>query len=267
MMQALVGEIRELNKYHELLFKMVRREIAARNAGTLFGIFWSYFQPLVIVGTYFFIFDYVFKMRLSGEHAKVSVGSYLVVGTLPWIAFVDYVSRAMNSLIEAGSLLQKNSLPPAVFVLKSVLASAVVYVPITLGVTLLYGDSHHFSISVLGVVPLLLIHLILAIIVGYTLAFIVAAFRDMQQIVGFVFSLGIFAAPILFELQQYPEGMRWLLWLNPMTPFVLSFQSILLHGMPPDWLSILVIFAWLVVFGFVLNLILPRGKENLVDWV
>jgi lipopolysaccharide transport system permease protein len=266
-MRALINEAKELNKYSELLFKMVRREIATRNAGTLLGVFWSYFQPLVTVATYFFIFDYVFKMRLSGDHSKVSVGSYLVVGTLPWIAFVDYVGRSMNSLVDAGSLLQKNSLPPVVFVLKSVVASAVIYLPITIGVSMLYGEIHHYSFVLLLLLPLLLVHLIFSFLLGYFLALIVAAFRDMQQIVGFIFSLGIFAAPILFEFGQYPESMRWILWLNPMTPYVLSFQSILLHGSLPELNYGWIIIAWLLGMAGVLNLILPRGKENLVDWV
>lgn len=266
-MKALFNEAVELNKYRELLLKMVHREIAARNAGTLLGVFWSYFQPMVTVATYFFIFDYVFKMRLSGEHEKLSVGSYLVVGTLPWIAFVDYVGRAMNSLVDAGSLLQKNALPPVVFVLKSVIASAVIYLPMTIGVALLYGENHHFSPILLLLLLLLLVHLIFSFIFGYLLALMVAAFRDVQQIVGFIFSLGIFAAPILFQLQQYPESLRWILWLNPMTPYVLSFQSILLHGELPAWSNGLVIVAWFLVVTGVLGMILPRGKENLVDWV
>ena len=104
----LVEESRAVWRARSLVWVLTRREIAARNAGSAGGWLWSYAQPLLTVAAYYLVFDVVFAMRLGDNAPTRAVGAFLVVGALPWMAFCDTVSRAMNSLIDAGSLLQRS---------------------------------------------------------------------------------------------------------------------------------------------------------------
>lgn len=45
---------------------LVRREVAARYRGSLFGNLWALFTPLFMLAVYTFIFSVVFKARWSG---------------------------------------------------------------------------------------------------------------------------------------------------------------------------------------------------------
>ena len=107
-MQTLLNEWRSAWSARALVWVLTRREVAARHAGTAVGVLWPYLQPLLTVAAYYLVFDVVFAMRLGEGAPTHAVGTFLVVGALPWMAFCDAVSRGMNSLIEAGSLLQKN---------------------------------------------------------------------------------------------------------------------------------------------------------------
>jgi lipopolysaccharide transport system permease protein len=115
--------------------------------------------------------------------------------------------------------------------------------------------------------PLVLSQVLLAWLLGYLLAILMAALRDVQQIVAFVMSIGVFAAPILFPLTMFPERWRWLLWLNPMTAWVLGYQAILLQGRWPDWHVWVTMGVWLVVAACLLALALRRSRDQLVDWL
>ena len=266
-MNMLFTEAAALWRARALCLVLTRREISARYAGTALGVAWAYVQPLLTIAAYYLVFDVVFAMRLGEGAPTHAVGTFLVVGALPWMAFCDAVSRGMNSLIEAGSLLQKNPLPPVLMVARAVLASMVIYGPLLLLVALAYAPLHRFNLAVLAFVPLLVLQLVLCLLLGYLLAILAAALRDTVQLVGFLLSVGIYLSPILFPLSLFPEAWRWVLWLNPMTALVLGYQQVLLQGAWPPASVWLVGLLWLGGLALALNVVVARSRDQLVDWL
>ncbi len=260
-------ELRGLWRVRQLLWTLTRREVAARHAGTAFGVVWAYAQPLLTLAAYVLVFDIVFSMRLGPNAPTARVGLFLVVGALPWMAFCDGLNRGMNSLIEVGGLLQKNALPPGLFPLRAVLASAVIYAPLMLLLVLAYGPQHGLAPALLAVLPLLAAQWLLCALLAWALAICTAALRDTAQVVGFLLSLGIFLSPVLFPIAQFPAAARWVLWLNPMTAPVLGFQQVLLSGQWPEPGLWLVMAAWLLGTALFLSLLLRRSRDQLVDWL
>lgn len=266
-MLTLWNELRSVWSARALVWVLTRREVAARHAGTAVGVLWPYLQPLLTVAAYYLVFDVVFAMRLGEGAPTHAVGTFLVVGALPWMAFCDAVSRGMNSLIEAGSLLQKNPLPPVLFAARAVLASAVIYGPLLMLVALAYAPLHHFNRALLALPVLLLLQLLLSLLLGYLLAILAAALRDTVQLVGFLLSVGIYLTPILFPLSLFPENWRWVLWFNPMTALVIGYQQVLLQGAWPPASVWLVGLLWLGGIALALNVVVARSRDQLVDWL
>jgi lipopolysaccharide transport system permease protein len=266
-MLTLSNEARAVWLARDLVWVLTLREVGARHAGTAVGVLWPYMQPLLSVAAYYLVFDVVFSMRLGEGAPTHAVGAFLVVGALPWMAFCDAVSRGMNSLIEAGSLLQKNPLPPVLIVARAVLASMVIYGPLLLLVGFAYAPLHRFNLAVLTFMPLLVLQMMLCLLMGYLLAILAAALRDTVQLVGFLLSVGIYLSPILFPLSLFPENWRWVLWLNPMTTVVVGYQQVLLQGAWPPfsvwWIGLL----WLAGLALALNVVVARSRDQLVDWL
>ena len=264
---ALLGEAVSLWRMRPLLAAMTRRELAARIAGSAGGLLWLWLPPLATVAAYFLVFDVVFGMRL-GEHAPTArVGTYLVVGMLAWTAFADAVQRGMNSLLEAGPMLQKNPLPPALFPARAVLASAVVFAPLMMALVPLYAGSHGWRPGVWALLPLLALQTLLCFLLAYLLSILAAALRDVVQVVGLLLALGVFLSPVLFPASMFPAAWRWLLWLNPMTAPVLGYQSALLAGDwpgAPVWLALA---GWIALAATLLSVAVARSQDQLVDWL
>jgi len=131
-MTALLHDCRQLWRLRALLAVLTRRELGARFAGSAGGLLWVWLPPLLTIASYFLVFHVVFGMRLGQGAPTSRVGTYLIVGMLPWMAFADAVQRGMSSLLDAGSLLHKNPLPPVLFPARAVLASGVVFAPLLL---------------------------------------------------------------------------------------------------------------------------------------
>lgn len=266
-MQTLWNEWRSVWSARSLVWVLTRREVAARHAGTAVGVLWPYLQPFLTVAAYYLVFDIVFSMRLAEGAPTHAVGTFLVVGALPWMAFCDAVSRGMNSLIEAGGMLQKNPLPPVLFTTRAVLASAVIFGPLIMLVAVLYTPLHGARLPIASLLPLMAGQLLLSALLGYLLAILAAALRDTVQIVGFLLSVGIYLTPILFPLSMFPEGWRWVLWLNPMTALVIGYQQVLLLGAWPPLAVWVALAAWLAVTALALNVVVRRSRDQLVDWL
>lgn len=268
-MQTLALELAALWRGRSLAWMLARRDLATRHAASAGGIAWAYVQPLVLVAAYYLLFDVVFSMRV-GDSAGVRsrpAGQFLIVGALPWMAFADGLSRAMNSLLDAGGLLQKNALPAVLFPVRAVLASSLVFLPLVIVLALAYVVAHGHGSAALAVVPLLVLQGIMMVTLGYLLAILAAALRDVVQVVTFMLSVGIFVSPVLFPMHLFPEAWRWVLWLNPMTPFVLGYQSALLDGQWPAWTVWLAPVIWVAAAALLLDKVLQRSREHLVDWL
>ena len=266
-MGVLSDEARTIWRARALVLVLARREFGARNAGTAAGAAWAFAQPLLMVAAYYLVFDVVFSMRL-GEHSPTrAAGAFLIVGSIPWMAFCDAVMRGMNSLLDAGGVLQKNPLPPVLFPVRSVLASSAIFVPIIIFLTFAYGHMHHFAWPVLFMIPLLVCQLMLCMVLGYLLAILAAALRDTVQFVSFLFSVGIFLTPVLFPMSMFPEQWQWVLWLNPMTALVLGYQSVLLLGQCPPDSTWVVWGVWMLVCTLLLRTAVARSRDQLVDWL
>jgi lipopolysaccharide transport system permease protein len=231
------------------------------------GIVWAYLQPVLMVGAYFLVFDVVFSMRMGENAPTARVGTYLVVGALPWLAFCESLSRGASSLVDAGSLLQKNALPPALFVARSVLAGWVVFVPLMVVLTLLYLPLSGLTPALLAIPLLLLLQGALALLLAYVLAILAAAVRDTTQVLAFFLSVGIYLSPVLFPISLFPQTWRWVLYANPMSALVMGYQAVLLQGQWPDPTLWLVTAGWLLALTLALNVLVRRSRDELVDWL
>lgn len=250
-----------------MLRVMVWRELAARHSGTAGGLAWVYAQPLLTVAAYYLVFDVVFAMRLGEAAPTKAVGTFLIVGLLPWQAFCEGLARGTSSLIDSGHLLQKNALPPVLMVLRTVLASALVYMPLLVLAALAYTPLHGWSAALVALPVVLVGQMLLVCVWAYVLAILAAALRDTVQIVAFALSVGVFLSPILFPVTLFPEAWRWVLWLNPMTAWVLAYQNLLLLGQWPTWQHWCGMGAWIVGGALVLQPLLRRSRDELVDWL
>ena len=266
-MKALPAETLALWRARSLCATLTRREVAARYAGTALGLVWAYAQPLLTIAAYYLVFDVVFAMRLGEGAATRAVGTYLIAGMLPWMAFSDAVARAMNSLLESANVLQKNPLPPMLFPVRAVLASSVVFAPLLLLLVLAYAPLHHGAPALLLLPVVVALQMVLCLLWGGVLAILAAALRDVVQLVGFLLSVGIFVSPVLFPMSLFPTAWRWVLWCNPMTPVVAGLQSALLQGEWPQLSVWWALVLWVGGLALLLSTLLRRSRDQLVDWL
>ena len=266
-MKAVWAEAALLWLHRGLLGLMVRRELSSRYAGSAAGIAWAFAQPMLTVAAYYLVFDVVFSMRMGSNAPTQHVGTYLIVGSLPWLAFSEALARGAGSIVESGQLLQKNALPAVLLVARGVLASGAVYIPLMLLLTLVYLPVSGLHFAILAMPLLIVLQWLLVLSLAYCLAILAAALRDTLQVLAFGLSIGIFLSPVLFPVTLFPENWRWLLYANPMSALVEGFQAVLLQGAWPHSHVWVITLCWLSATTMVLGALVVRSRDELVDWL
>lgn len=77
-------------QHRELLFALIRREIVGRYKGSLMGLLWSFFNPVLMLAVYTFVFSVVFKSRWAGgSESKTEFALVLFAGLMVFNIFAN----------------------------------------------------------------------------------------------------------------------------------------------------------------------------------
>ena len=221
-------------RYFYPLLSLVRRDFKIRYAPTVLGLGWAVLQPLILLLMYTLVFSIILKLRFrSGDSASGFV-LYLICGFLPYLALSEGVQRGSTSLIENRSLLDKVIFPAEVLPVVGVVSAALTE---TIGLVLLVGFASFFGIRPspwLAFLPLLVL---MRILVTLGLAWLVSVlnvfFSDLGQFLGLLLMAWMFLTPIFYPVDMVPDGLAWLLKVNPLHHLTFAYRAVVLEGRSP----------------------------------
>jgi len=221
-----------------LIWKLTQRDVQIRYHGSILGILWSAFHPVLLLLVYTFVFGFVFRMRWGG-HAEqpVDFAFVLFAGLIVFNIFAECITRAPNLMLANPSYVKKVVFPLEILPwipFGSSLFHATVSSGILLAAYLFREGSLHSS-SVLGLAVLLPLGLY---VLGLTwlLASLGVFYRDIQQVVGVFMTILMFMTPIFYPEHMIPAQFQLIATkLNPLAYLVHFIRQTVLFGAMPEW--------------------------------
>ena len=243
-------------RHRELTATLARREVVGRYRGSLVGIAWSFFNPLLMLAVYTFVFSIVFKARWGVDLEQGSGGFAVIlfVGIIVHSILAECLNKA-PALVLGNTNYVKRVIFPLEVLPWVTLASALFHAAISTVVLLVVRALLVQSIPWTTVLFPLVLAPYALLLLGLTslLAALGVYVRDIAQLMGILTAALMFLAPIFYPITAIPEPYRWMLYLNPVTWVVEQSRNVLIAGVVPDWagfgwysLAALVV-AW---FGF-----------------
>jgi lipopolysaccharide transport system permease protein len=230
-----VDELASLYRHRQLIAALTARDLKARYRGSILGFFWSLANPLLLLAVYTLVFTKFFPQQVVSPYPL-----FLFAGILPWSFFAAAVLESTGSISSNAGLIKKVMFPAESLPLVVVLSHLVHFLaalPILLIAMLSFAVFGSFEITwTIALAPVLML-LQATFVAG--LAMIVSSasvlFRDLRDIVANLLQLGFFVTPILYLAERIESrALRALLRINPMTPFVVSYQDIFFFGRLPN---------------------------------
>lgn len=224
----------------KLILTLAKRDIAARYKGSYLGLAWSFINPLFMLAIYTFVFGTIFNARWTGDStSNADFALALFAGLIVFSVFSDCTNRAPVLMLHNANYVKKVVFPIEILtivVLCSALFQALVSTIIWMIASLIITGTLHWTIVYF---PFVLIPLILFVLgVTWIFASLGVYLRDLSQFVGLLTTAMLFLCPIFYSASMLPEKYRFLFLLNPLTPIVEQFRTILYFGMAPDWYQI-----------------------------
>ena len=244
---------RALVRYFDLVMQLAKRDVASRYRGSFMGLFWSFFNPLLMLAIYTFVFGVIFKSRWN-EHVTSHIAFALILfaGLNVSTLFTECATRATTLVIDNTNFVKK-----VVFPLEtlswSVLGAALFHMVIST-IALLVIEliaTHHIPWTV--VFFPIVVAVFMPFVAGtiWLLASLGVFLRDLKQAVMIATTALMFLSPILYPLSMIPAQYRILLYLNPLTVIAMASQNVLFLGVMPRWdhLALYAVLSCLFAWG------------------
>lgn len=247
---------KNLYNYRELLKSNVKKEIRGKYKGSFLGVLWSFVNPLLQVAVYAIVFPYI--MRIQTDNYLI----YLIIGIIPWTFFTTVINQGMITVRMNAGIIKKVYFPREILPI-SVALSGLINFLISCIIIVLFclfgGIGITWHIIFLPLIAILQFILTLGIV--FALSAINIYIKDTEYIVTFLINMLFYATPILYEASLFPEKIRFILYLNPMTQVIVAYRDIFLYHQVPSLMGM----AYLVVIAlvlFFLGLLIFRKLEK-----
>lgn len=215
----------ELFQSRHLIWKLAKNDFRKRYAGSYMGALWALAQPVVTVVMYYIVFD-----KLMGSTGRGADGVpfvlFLTAGLVPWFYFNEALNNGTNAMREYDYLVKKVVFKISILPIIKVIAATfihVFFVAVLLAVAALYG--YYPNIYTIQILYYSFCMFVFVLALCYATCSIVVFFKDLTQIINIVLQIGIWATPILWNIDSVPYKWVFLLKLNPLVYIVGGYRN------------------------------------------
>jgi lipopolysaccharide transport system permease protein len=258
--------LHDLMIHRQLLSQLLRRDIASRYRGSLFGTIWAFLNPLLMLSLYTVVFGVFLHARWAGASNSLQFSVTLFAGLIVFNFFSECLNR--SPMLIGGHV---NYVKKVVFPLELLswmtVGTALFHACVSLIVWIIFSAFVYGTVHwTLVFLPLIFIPLIF-MTVG--ISWIVSSFgvyvRDIGQVIGVATSFIMFLCPIFYAIESLPKAFQALLRVNPLTFIIEQARTVMIAGQLPNFLMLAIyivssfIFAWLSLAWF------QRARDGFAD--
>lgn len=214
----------ELYQSRHLIWKLAKNDFRKRYAGSYMGAVWAMVQPVITVGMYYVVFELVMPGTSRTDEAPFVL--FLTAGLVPWFFFNEAWNNGTNALREYDYLVKKVVFKISILPVIKVIAATfihVFFVLVLLIVAALYG--YYPSVYTLQIFYYSACLFVFVLALSYMSCAIVVFFKDLSQIINIILQIGIWATPILWDIDGL--SAKWVIFIkiNPLVYIVEGYRS------------------------------------------
>ena len=226
----------------QLILQMTKRDVVGRYKGSAFGLAWSFFNPVLMLIVYTFVFSEIFNARwggLGGDDSKTQFAVVLFVGMIVQSLFSEVLNRAPSLILSNVNYVKKVVFPLEilpVIAMGAALFHGLVSLCVLLAAFALFNGYLQWTAVF---IPLVLMPLvILTMGFAWMLASIGGFLRDVGQTIVIITTILMFLAPVFYPITAVPERFRPFIMANPITFIIEQAREVLIWGHLPNWMGL-----------------------------
>lgn len=261
----------ELYQSRHLIWKLAKNDFKKRYAGSYLGAVWAMAQPVVTVAMYYVVFDLIMDSSAGGtlrNGGEVPFVLFLTTGLVPWFFFTEALTNGTNALLEYNYLVKKVVFKISILPIIKIIAASFIHV-FFVGVMLVIAAIYGFypTIYTIQIVYYSFCLFIFVLALCYTTCAVVVFFKDLAQIINIVLQIGMWATPILWNMNGLSDTWVFIVKLNPLVYIVNGYRNAVYGQEWFFWDFFSTMYFWIVtvvLFG-IGALVFKRLKVHFAD--
>ncbi len=237
-----------------LIWQLTRRQVVGRYRGSVMGLAWSFFNPILMLLVFTFVFSVVFKARwgIGPEESKADFAIILFVGMIIYGLFSDCVNSAPGLILSNANYVKKVVFPLEILPWIA-MGSALFHAVVSLAVWAVFYLFVYAGFKWTAVFfPMVILPLVLATMgVAWMLTSLGVFVRDTAQVIGILTTVLLFLSPIFYPVSALPQQYQALLHLNPLTFVIEEARAVLILGRLPDWTGLAIYLAFSLAIAWI----------------
>lgn len=236
--------VRSFLRHRNLAFKVAKMDVVSRYKGSFLGLGWSFFNPLLMLVVYTFVFSYVFNARWGGSAtgSRTEFAVILFSGLLLHGFFAEILNRSPSLIANNKNYVKKVVFPLETLVMSALMAAAFhMAVSLAVLISALYL-MNGFVLWTAIFLPLVILPLMaIGLGFGWMIASLGVYVRDVEQTIGILTTILLFLSPVFYAMSTLPLGFQWAMTLlNPLTFPIEHTRKLLIFGGLPDWYGLMI---------------------------
>ncbi len=243
-MRNAIGVFQLIYQNRHILKNLIFWELKRKYTGSRLGFFWVFFQHLILVVIYTFVFSLVFGVKLPGFERSGGFVFYLLSGLLPWLAFQESVLRSSRSLQEHAGIIKNMVFPMEIIqVYQASVAMINMLIGFAILLPLLAAMGYPVGMSLLLLPAVFALQLLFAVGLGWILASLNLVYKDVEHIAEPTLLIWFWLCPIVYTVEMIKyKPAQWIVLLNPMTHFMSIYHKLILQNSLPGITEVVIVF-------------------------
>ena len=240
---SLFALVKSIIHHRQMIWQMTKREVVGRYQGSAMGLAWSFFNPILMLIVYTFVFSEIFNSRWGGvgDESKAQFAVVVFVGMIVLNLFTEVINRAPNLIVSNTNYVKKVVFPLEVLpviAMAAALFHSLVSMTVLLITFFLFNGYLHWTIVYIPIILLPIIVLITGL--AWTLSSLGVFLRDVGQTITIITTMLTFLSPIFYPVSAVPESVRLFIMANPLTFIIEQAREVLIWGRSPDFIGLMI---------------------------
>ncbi len=222
--------LKNLVTERKLIWSLARNDFKTKFAGSYLGIVWALVQPIVTVLVYWFVFQV--GLRQTGSYNGCPFILWMLAGLIPWFYFQEAMIGGTNVLMEYSYLVKKVVFKIEILPMVKAISALFIHCFFVCVAVVLYICYGKFP-GIYGIQVIYYSFCMFLLVLGICCitSAIAVFFRDLLQIVNIALQVGVWATPIMWNLNDLglPKWLEVLFQLNPMYYIVYGYRDALIQ--------------------------------------
>jgi lipopolysaccharide transport system permease protein len=213
--------------YRHLLGSYIKRDFMVLYQQTILGPLWILVSPILTLLIYVLVF---------GKMIKIGTGNippvlFYFSGIVLWNCFSDIFSNTSSTIKDNYYLFSKVYFPRIIVPfsvtgtqLIRLLIQLVLLISMTAYYCIFYNFPFYFSIWSFAFLLSVVAVAMIALALGLLFSIITAKYRDIGNFIMIALRLLMYITPVVYPISAVSEKLRWVVWVNPLTPFFELFR-------------------------------------------